>query len=82
MEKHKPVRMCIVCRKRLFQNELKRFQCRQNRLTPFTGEGRSYYVCSECINDKKLVNYISKLCKITKEKAKEEIFHFPLFILN
>jgi len=82
MEKHKPVRMCVVCRGRFYQSDLNRLQCRDAKLTPFTGFGRSFYVCNGCFGDKKMVNYVSKLCKITKEKAKEEIFRFPLSILN
>ncbi|ACM92404.1 conserved hypothetical protein [Nautilia profundicola AmH] len=79
---HKPIRMCVVCRKRLFQKELYRLQCKNRKLSPFDGFGRSFYVCDNCKNEKKFINYISKICKITKEKAKEEIVHFPFSILN
>jgi predicted RNA-binding protein YlxR (DUF448 family) len=80
--KHKPLRMCVVCRKRFYQNELNRLQCKNAKLILFSGSGRSFYVCKDCVNNKKFVNYISKICKISKEKAKEEIFHFPFSILN
>jgi len=79
--KHKPLRMCVVCRKKFYQNELNRLQCKNGKLTPFCGMGRSFYVCKECIDKKKFINYIAKICKISKEKAKEEvsIFHFPFY---
>jgi len=81
-KKHKPIRMCVVCRNRFFQNELNRLQCKDNELIKFKGEGRSFYVCKNCINSKKLINFISKHCKISKQKAKEMILHFPFSIVN
>jgi predicted RNA-binding protein YlxR (DUF448 family) len=81
-EKHKPVRMCVVCRKRSDRKDLNRLQCKDGKLTPFSGSGRCFYVCAECVKEKKFVNFISKICKTSKENAKEEIFHFPFSILN
>jgi len=80
--KHIPLRMCVVCRKRLFQKNLNRLQCKNGALVSFSGSGRSFYVCPECVQQKKFFNYVAKICKISKEKAKEEIFHFPFSILN
>jgi len=80
--KHKPLRMCVVCRERFYQNDLNRLQCKNGRLVSHKGEGRSFYVCTQCIKEKKFIKFISKICKITKEKAKEEIFHFPFSILK
>ncbi len=80
--KYIPLRMCVVCRKRFYQSELNRMQCKNGKLISFRGSGRSFYVCKECIDKKKFINYIAKICKISKEKAKEEIFHFPFSILN
>ena len=65
--------MCIVCKKREKQSSLNRFQCIENELSKFTGKGRSFYVCSECINSRKFINYISKKCNINKEQAKIKI---------
>ncbi|GAB6074169.1 hypothetical protein JCM15786_08260 [Nautilia lithotrophica] len=76
----KPVRMCVVCRNRFLQSELFRLQCRDKMLVKFTGIGRSFYVCKDCINNKKFVNYLSKICKVDKEKAKSYILHFPFYI--
>ena len=80
--KHKPIRMCVVCRKRFYQDELNRLQCKNHKLIPFSGIGRSFYVCGNCINDKKLIKFISKLCNISKDDAKSQIFHFPFYIVN
>lgn len=74
--KHKPIRMCVVCRKRDFQFNLIRLQCENKKLIYFKGSGRSFYVCKECINNKKFVKYISKMCKISKEESKEIIKEF------
>jgi len=71
--KHKPIRMCIVCKKRDFQFNLIRLQCENKKVIYFKGNGRSFYVCKECIIDKKFIKYISKMCKISKEKSKEII---------
>ena len=78
----KPVRTCVVCRKKFLQKELNRLQCKDKKLILFSGSGRSFYVCPECINDKKFIKYISKICQIPKEEAKEQIFHFPFSIVN
>jgi len=80
--KHKPIRMCIVCKKRFYQEELNRLQCIDKKLVSFQGKGRSFYICGNCINDKKLIKYILRLCKIPKEEAKNQIFHFPFYIVN
>ena len=76
----KPVRMCVVCRNRFLQSELFRLQCENQKLISFKGAGRSFYVCKKCVNEKKFVNYISKICKTDKEKAKSYILHFPFYI--
>jgi predicted RNA-binding protein YlxR (DUF448 family) len=67
------IRMCVSCRKRDLQENLYRFQCKNFELIPFSGKGRSFYVCKDCINSKKFINYISKICNLNKQKAKELI---------
>ena len=78
----KPIRSCVVCRKKFFQYELNRLQCKNKKLIKWKGVGRSFYVCKDCIDNKKLIRYIVNLCKISKEEAKEMIFHFPFSIVN
>jgi len=76
--KHKPVRMCVICKGRFFQADLFRLQCVNKKIIKWKGSGRSFYVCSNCIKDKKLIKYISRLCKISKENAKEQIICFQM----
>jgi predicted RNA-binding protein YlxR (DUF448 family) len=64
--------MCVVCRGRFFQHELIRLQCKGD-LVFYTGSGRSFYVCQNCIKDKKFAKKVAYLCKISKEKAQEKI---------
>jgi len=78
----KPVRMCVVCKKRFNQKKLNRLQCKDKKLIPFSGVGRSFYVCSSCVNNKKLIKYILKICNVSKEEAKNQILHFPFSIVN
>ncbi len=80
MENGKLIRMCIVCKKRDKQYSLNRLQCINNQLTKFTGKGRSFYVCNECINNKKFINLLSKKCNKSKEEIKKLIIHFPFSI--
>jgi predicted RNA-binding protein YlxR (DUF448 family) len=52
--------MCIACRKRDYQKNLIRFQIKDKKISPFSGVGRSSYLCKECINDKKRLKQLSK----------------------
>ncbi len=82
MENGKPIRMCIVCKKRLPQKSLERLQCKEKMIVSFSGRGRSFYVCKECISKKEFVKKISFLCKISKEEARKMINNFPFSILH
>ena len=82
MKNGKQIRMCVACKKRDKQNNLIRLQCFNNKLIKFRGSGRSFYVCKNCINSKKFINFISKVCNLNKEKTKEMILNFPFFILH
>jgi len=83
MENEKrPIRTCVICRKKFLQKELNRLQCKNKNLIKWERIGRSFYVCKDCINEKRLIRYISNLCKISKEEAKKQIFHFPFSIVN
>jgi len=73
--KKKPIRMCIVCKKRDFQKNLIRLQCKET-LTLFTGSGRSFYVCNECITKKKFKKYIANLCKTSINEIEKRIKEF------
>jgi len=63
--------MCVVCRSRLLQAEMLRVQCKNFEIIPFSGEGRSFYICESCINDKKLDKIIQRVCKVKKDKLEQ-----------
>jgi len=65
--------MCVVCRGRFEQHTMLRLQCKDKQIVPFSGMGRSFYICNNCINDKKLDKIIQKICKVDKTQAKELI---------
>jgi len=62
--------MCVVCRERLTQSEMLRLQCQNKEIIAFSGIGRSFYICKDCINDKKLDKIIQRICKIDKQTTK------------
>jgi predicted RNA-binding protein YlxR (DUF448 family) len=54
-----------------------RLQCKNGELLKFTGSGRSFYLCKNCKNEKKLDKIIKRICKknINIEKIKEIIIY-------
>ncbi len=61
---NQPIRMCISCRKRYVQNDLIRLQCVNGFLVDYTFEGRSFYLCTECVNEeKKVLKSLMRQCK-------------------
>lgn len=83
----KPLRMCIGCRSKISQKQLLRLQCDENKkLVPFQNNGRSFYICKECIEDaftenknkKKLEQALCRACKNKDEyiiQLKEILTH-------
>jgi predicted RNA-binding protein YlxR (DUF448 family) len=59
----KPIRMCVICRARNLQENLIRLQCKEGLLSRFTGQGRSFYICMNCKDNKKISKKISHICK-------------------
>jgi predicted RNA-binding protein YlxR (DUF448 family) len=60
----KPIRTCIKCRSKVSQKLLLRLQCVDKKLIPFTGCGRSFYICDKCLQDKdKLEKVLYRQCK-------------------
>jgi predicted RNA-binding protein YlxR (DUF448 family) len=67
---YQPTRMCISCRDRQTQKSLLRLQCSEGELKSFSGIGRSFYLCTKCLNDKKkTLKSLMRICK-TKDKEK------------
>lgn len=60
----KPIRMCINCRKRFLQNDLLRLQCKDKKIITHSGIGRSFYICKECLTQKKLAKKLARICKV------------------
>ncbi len=38
-------------------------------IKPFSGEGRSFYLCKTCIDDAKLFKSVCKVCRTPKEES-------------
>jgi predicted RNA-binding protein YlxR (DUF448 family) len=60
MKKLQPIRMCILCRKRLCQKSLIRFKYQDDLVVGYDGKGRSFYLCMECSQDHKKLLALSK----------------------
>ena len=72
-----PIRMCISCRKRQEQKLLNRLQCIDKKISKFNGDGRSFYICGECMaNTSKLQKALYRYCKNKDEYIEQlkEIF--------
>jgi len=58
------VRTCIVCRNKIAQKLLNRLQCKDKKLISFSGVGRSFYLCDDCLRDEnKLEKALYRNCK-------------------
>jgi len=58
------IRTCVVCKTKFSQKLLNRLQCNDKKLTSFTGKGRSFYICNDCLKDDlKLEKSLYKVCK-------------------
>ncbi len=61
---HEVIRMCISCRDRQAQKLLVRLQCKEGLLEAFNHNGRSFYVCNDCIsNEKRIIKALMRQCK-------------------
>ncbi len=59
-----PQRMCVACRERFEQKFLLRLQCKEQKLSAFSGLGRSFYLCLSCVEDEKRVTRaLARACK-------------------
>ncbi len=59
-----PIRMCVSCRHKAAQNTLIRLQCVHGELHPYRGEGRSFYLCKNCVGDaKKMRRSLARVCR-------------------
>jgi predicted RNA-binding protein YlxR (DUF448 family) len=72
--------MCINCRDRFAQSKLIRLQSHKTdigfKIVLFSGEGRSFYLCKECLSleERKLNKALFRQCKSNKiEFNKQEL---------
>ncbi len=67
---HEPIRTCVACRVKEAQQKLTRLQCVDGNLTAFSGCGRSFYLCKNCLKEeKKLTKALMRQCR-TSQKDK------------
>jgi len=72
----KPIRTCVICRKKYPQNELLRLKCEDKKLVLFDNNGRSFYICNDCLsmikdsqnNQKDLKKLEKALYRVCKNK--------------
>ena len=61
---NQPIRMCISCREREARDKLLRLQYIEGSLQTFMGNGRSFYICKNCISqEKKVVKALMRQCR-------------------
>jgi len=61
---HLPTRMCLSCRERSSQNALLRLQCIDGSIERFSGSGRSFYLCKNCLDqEKKVLKALMRQCR-------------------
>ncbi|MDR0408364.1 MAG: DUF448 domain-containing protein [Campylobacteraceae bacterium] len=75
-KKNIPVRMCIVCKRRLTKESLCRFQIKDGNLKIFEKDGRSFYICKVCLNgnQQKLIKTINQKYNLTLSYKNGENF--------
>lgn len=71
---NKPVRMCILCKERLYQNALYRYHYANGKLQEFTCNGRSVYICSACITSDRKILLRALNAKLKTKNKKIENF--------
>jgi len=69
MQKNEPIRMCIACRVRQLQKKLIRLQQYNNGIFPFSGRGRSFYLCSICSKNEKKVKGLIKRFQLSTDNS-------------
>ncbi len=63
--------MCISCRNRASQSSLIRLQKDEDSIIAYSGRGRSFYLCNNCVTNAKKVNGLVKRFKLNSIIDKE-----------
>ncbi|MCF6172362.1 MAG: hypothetical protein L3J44_01010 [Campylobacteraceae bacterium] len=68
-----PARMCVVCTGRFSQKILYRFQVKNGKIIRYKKEGRSFYICKNCIksDEKKVRKIVIKKFRIKSKNIEE-----------
>lgn len=81
MRKSNPIRTCVACRIKLAQNLLNRYRARNGGIELGAGDGRSFYICDECLKkDEKILKKI--LDKHVKGSRAIELASVKEILLN
>lgn len=73
------IRMCIVCKKRISQKELCRYEVCDCDIRYWNGIGRSFYICKDCLDKdinlikKSLGKYVKNMHQISQNDLKERL---------
>ncbi len=59
--------MCIACRTRESQNDLIRLQLQDRQVIPFSGAGRSFYLCHACASNQKKMKGVARRLGVEHE---------------
>jgi predicted RNA-binding protein YlxR (DUF448 family) len=70
---HQPTRMCISCRERDTQSNLLRLSCIDGKISLYLHRGRSFYLCSSCLEDEKRLS--KTLMRQCRSNRKEELMN-------
>ncbi len=65
------LRMCIVCRDRCEQKSMLRLINQDKKIGYYNGSGRSFYICSSCLNGVKLESTTKEYKKLEKALFRE-----------
>jgi len=63
-----PIRMCLSCRQRYTQKSMIRLQQYANQVIKYQGYGRSFYLCMDCIENRKKIKNVTKRLKQDEER--------------
>lgn len=74
--------MCILCKERFDQHDLLRLQCKNQSIIKFSGEGRSFYICQKCKDDKHIGIAISKTCRKNKKEKEKYLNQLKEILAN
>lgn len=64
-------RMCVCCRGRFLQSSLFRLCMIDEKVSVFCGFGRSFYLCSNCVKEAKVIERVAKIKRLKDEQKNQ-----------